>query len=429
MVDTLFYETNGKRYYMGCVRDKPHHDAPRILSQRQLEKLPSAYIIPDLTPVGDQGQEGSCTGNAGDNWYKIYDSVNTGTYFNGSRQQLYQCALVKDGQPSPATQDVGSSLSTMAWVLQNKGVAPEIEFPYTATLGTPVPANVLADAKKHEAMIATRLDATDENVTIANIKAAIVPNNTIKGEYPCMFGYNCYNEIFSVGSDGSIPMPTPGEQPAGGHANVFIGYDDNHENLDGTNGALFLKNSWGTGWGAPNAFNPGGYGWMSYSYFTDTDDAVGDIWSLLKTSDVPVSPPPPVSTVSVASSPALSKDTFVAGSDKAVWVETGTAAWKSLGGIITSDPAVATLPGVREDVFARGNDGCLWHCAVMNDGTVSQWQNLGGQIHTSMPNPSAYWLDANTLTVAVIGTDGAIWEKTWNGTAWSGWTSIGKTLK
>ena len=294
MENKIYHEVNGRKYGLGCLRDPPHKDARLLLSREQIESLPASYMIDDITPVEDLGSEGSCTGNAGDNEYKIRDAIVNKTFVNGSRQQIYQCALAHDGNP---LQDVGSSLSTIAWVLQSVGVAPESEFPYTGGMEGPVPANVLADAKKHEATKATRLDAADENTTIANVKAAIAPNAVIQSTYPVMFGFNVPESFFNTGGDGNMPAPSGGI--AGGHANVFIGYDDNHTgNYDGSKGAFYVKNSWGSGWGA------NGYWWMPYSFFMDSDDGVGDCWAIINTSDFNPSPPTPTgvqfaSTVSV----------------------------------------------------------------------------------------------------------------------------------
>jgi C1A family cysteine protease len=270
-----------KEYGMGYIRDPPHPDAPRLLTEKQAAALPSSYFITDPTPVEDQGGEGSCTGNAADNEFKIRAATLGAAWFNGARQQIYQCALAHDGNP---LQDVGSSLSTVAWVLQNIGVAPESDFPYTGGMQGPVPTKVLTDAKKDEATQILHLDAANEATTILNIKAALVPNDVIKGAEPVMFGYNCYDAIFSVGSDGQLPMPSGAV--AGGHANCIVGYDDTHGCLDSSKGAFVVKNSWGTGWGMKYAqgASPGGYMWMSYTYFLDTDDAVGDCIAVVSES-------------------------------------------------------------------------------------------------------------------------------------------------
>jgi C1A family cysteine protease len=148
----------------------------------------------------------------------------------------------------------------------------------------------MQQAVKDKVTNATRLDATDENTTISNIKAALVQS------YPVIFGINCYSEIQKVSADGNVPMPTAGEQPEGGHALCIIGYDDNHQNPDGSKGAMLFKNSWGTGWGCQKDGTPsdgttnGGYGWLSYPYFLDTDDDVGDCWAIINENDFPALP-------------------------------------------------------------------------------------------------------------------------------------------
>jgi len=292
MGNKLYHEVDGKKFYLGCNRDPAHKDAKLLLSREQIETLPASYIIKDGTPVGNQGNLGSCTANAADNASKIRSYTAIGTYFNGSRMQVYQCALAHDGNPM---QDVGSSLSTVAYILENIGIAPETEFPYTAQLGTPVPTKVLNDAAKDKTTKATRLDANDQSITLANIKAAIAPNAVLPPCYPVMFGFDVPNSFFNTGSDGNMPTPSGGI--SGGHANVFIGYDDNHVgNYDGSKGALFAKNSWGTGWGA------NGLWWMPYSFFDNVSYESGDAWAIITESDFVTSPP---ASVQFASTPSI----------------------------------------------------------------------------------------------------------------------------
>ena len=108
--------------------------------------------------------------------------------------------------------------------------------------------------------------------------------NTIKSYLaaglPPMFGFTVYNSIYHVGANGAIPFPCPGERAIGGHAIVAVGYDDRMQirnpncAAQATQGALLIRNSWGTGWGDR------GYGWLPYEYVLK--GLAVDWWVLLK---------------------------------------------------------------------------------------------------------------------------------------------------
>jgi len=140
-------------------------------------------------------------------------------------------------------------------------------------------------------------------------------------------------------------------------------------------------------------------------------------------------PGPAPTPVKFASSPAICSrtdttfDVFAVGADKALWHRyyDGKAwqTWESLGGILTSSPAVVTRGGVIY-IFARGNDGALWQ--ISWTGTVwTKWQSIGGKL-LSGTSPTVCVGDATTLDVFVIGTDNGLWHRDWNGTMWGAWT-------
>jgi outer membrane protein assembly factor BamB len=104
----------------------------------------------------------------------------------------------------------------------------------------------------------------------------------------------------------------------GGHGVCIIGYDNTHTCHDGTTGAFWVKNSWGTGWGAPGGISPAGYFWLPYNYFsvptgTDMDTgaitgyAVGEAWNVNAVAPaVPTPPPTHLALTTSASDPDIS---------------------------------------------------------------------------------------------------------------------------
>jgi thiol-disulfide isomerase/thioredoxin len=132
-----------------------------------------------------------------------------------------------------------------------------------------------------------------------------------------------------------------------------------------------------------------------------------------------------------SSTPSIPAHLFVQGTDHALWSKyqsgSGWSGWQSLGGSLTSSPAVISPTSGVFDVFARGTDGALWGKTTTNNGaTWSGWEALGGQI-ASGTGP-AVCTSGSRLDVFAQGTNGALYQKTWDGTSWSGWQSLGGNL-
>jgi hypothetical protein len=109
-----------------------------------------------------------------------------------------------------------------------------------------------------------------------------------------------------------------------------------------------------------------------------------------------------------------------------VTTRSGTAAngvwfgWESLGGILTSNPAVASMTMGRLDVFARGGDRALWH-RWYDTGGWANWESLGGILASG---PAASTWGAARLDVFMRGTDNALWHDVYASNTWS-WEYLG----
>jgi hypothetical protein len=118
-------------------------------------------------------------------------------------------------------------------------------------------------------------------------------------------------------------------------------------------------------------------------------------------------------------------DVFVRGTDSALWhkwYENGWSGWESLGGVLTSGPGVCSWASGRLDVFVRGTDSALWH--KWYQGGWSGWESLGGTLTSS---PAAVSWSNGRIDVFVAGTDSALWHR-WYENGWSGWESLGGVL-
>jgi hypothetical protein len=112
------------------------------------------------------------------------------------------------------------------------------------------------------------------------------------------------------------------------------------------------------------------------------------------------------------------------------------SSWDDVGGVLTDSPAIASTGTNNLYAFVRGDDGALY-ATTYNGTSWASWSggswsgsagDLGGPTSgTFVGAPSAIaW--GGKVTVAVRGTDNALWIDTLSGGSWSGWTSLGGTL-
>lgn len=230
-------------------------------------------LRPWCSPVEDQGELGSCTAHAAVGIVEYFERKAFGKHLDASRLFLYKVTR----NLLHWTQDTGAFLRTTMGALVLFGLPPEEHWPYVPNdFDKEPPAFCYAFAQNYQAIRYVRLDppGTTEEALLSRIKSHLTRG------LPAMFGFTVYQSIDQAQTTGKIPFPTRGERILGGHAVAAVGYDDDLtiENTSGeapsTQGALLVRNSWGTAWGDE------GYGFLPYDYVLK-GQAV-NWWALLK---------------------------------------------------------------------------------------------------------------------------------------------------
>jgi len=245
------------------------------LDRVDLTTLPSSVDLRKwCSPIENQGQIGSCTANAGTGVVEYFENRAFGRYLDASRLFLYKATR----NFAKLTGDSGAFLRSTMGALALFGVPPEDYWPYTDKVpdfDKEPTAFCYSFAANYKSIKYFRHDATNltNEAVLDSIKKALAAG------IPSMFGFTVFNSISQAGTTGKIPFPCRNEKILGGHAIVAVGYDDSmiiKNTTCGyqTQGALLIRNSWGTGWGVK------GYGWLPYEYILK--EAACDFWSILQ---------------------------------------------------------------------------------------------------------------------------------------------------
>ncbi len=96
------------------------------------------------------------------------------------------------------------------------------------------------------------------------------------------------------------------------------------------------------------------------------------------------------------------------------------AGWRSLAGVIYSNPQASASKIHHSDLFVRGTDNGLWHRPF--DGTSwGSWEALGGVMNS---DPAVVESTNGHIDVFTRGTDNHLWQTSWDGSTWRHWYQV-----
>ncbi|MGH9352332.1 MAG: C1 family peptidase [Terriglobia bacterium] len=232
--------------------------APLRVVQAPLPAAVDVFHGLDL-PVYDQGSLGSCTANSAV-LYRRFLAQKFAKY-SAADKDLSRLFLYYQERKLPwnsdANSDSGAAMRDALYVLAHIGVCPEADDPYR-------PGDFSSDSLNNNerdlsAAVPFRIGAYHR------VPDALTARQVLASAYAVLLGFQVYPSFEEIGSDGLLPMPTPGETPLGGHAVVIRGYDDSRA-------CFYIQNSWGHSWGNHGCF------WMPYEYVERREISEPDMW-------------------------------------------------------------------------------------------------------------------------------------------------------
>lgn len=242
------------QYKLGCVKDALDPRDYLMRAYLPVIKMPMKVDYSSkMSPVRDQGNEGTCVGFASVCGMKEYqEKIDYDKLVILSPRYVYDECKKIDGMPHSE----GTAIRIAMKVLKNEGVCLESFWPYHPHQKDKAKKGAILNAKKFCELSYARILNLDE------LKLSLAT----KG--PCVIGIEAFQGIMKT-KTGIVPMPQKGEASIGGHAICPVGYDDGKKWIK-------FKNSWSSKWGDK------GYGYLSYAYIKKY---MMDAWSTVDIND------------------------------------------------------------------------------------------------------------------------------------------------
>jgi len=248
---------------LGCIRDKFDDRDYLMRAYLPVKRLPKKVdYTRKLSPVRDQGDEGTCVAFATAGGMKEYqEMLDYSKLVLLSPRFIYSECKKIDGMPD----EEGTTIRIAMKVIKAKGICREKFWPYSPHQKTKARKGASADAKKFRVLNYARI------LNLNELRLSIYS----KG--PCVIGVEVF-EGFMRTKTGVVPLPGKNDEVLGGHAICAVGYDDQNE-------LIKFKNSWSDKWGQR------GFGFLPYSY---VERYMMDAWSSVDIED-----PDPLTLASV----------------------------------------------------------------------------------------------------------------------------------
>jgi C1A family cysteine protease len=221
----------------------------------------SVDLRPYCTTIEDQGNLGSCTGQAIAGAIEYLNKKNNKT-IDVSRLFIY---FYEREMLGTIKYDSGAYIRDGIKVVSRYGAPPEKHWPYIISRFTARPNSVaLSEGAKRKV---TRYERA---TTFEGVIDALTTG------YPVTIGFYVYSSFMSrsVAQTGNMPYPNiRRERLLGGHAVLLVGYDNATERF-------IVRNSWGSGWGDR------GYFYMPYAVIKNR--AMSDDFWVIKNVNNPL---------------------------------------------------------------------------------------------------------------------------------------------
>ena len=233
------------RHGRGCklpslkVRVALHAAAVRRHGKRSLPKATAAVydarVLGWIPPIRDQAQCGSCWDFSGC-FVCTQTLIKSGIgkadgSFNLSEQYVLDC-----GQNGGCD---GDDNSTVMQQCKSAGLVTDAYGPYQARAGSCKGTGSLPIYRIGDWMYADPGNTSETPVAVQKIKDAIVAGGSVGCAVAAGGGWWDNGTGTDTGTSTSID-----------HDVGLVGWDDSHDNGDGSRGAWIMRNSWGTSWGA-----------------------------------------------------------------------------------------------------------------------------------------------------------------------------------
>ena len=249
----------------GCIKDRFDDRDYLMRAYLPVVKLPKKVdYTQKMSPIRDQGAEGTCVGFAVASGMKEYQEfLDYKKLIELSPRYVYSEAKKIDGIPGLE----GTTIRASMQVLEKIGVCQEKFWPYSPQQKDKPKKGAKTNAQKFRI------------VTYARILNLNELRLSLAGKGPVVLGIEVFKGMLKT-KTGLVPLPKKNETSLGGHAIAACGYDDEKR-------LIKFKNSWSTKWGRQ------GFGYLPYAYI---ERYMMDAWSSVDIED-----PNPLTLASILS--------------------------------------------------------------------------------------------------------------------------------